>query len=393
MKKNLFNSVLVSISLVLASFLMYQSINVNTLHAYSTEPNFDSLIDLSLDSNGKFNKAEVNKFMVALLGDEGATYKKFYSAVEKKSYNSSDFSEINAGNINAVDVKINDHAYMAVYLTMDKDKAPVVTFYETYASDRVQFSNYGAYSTNLDDEYPSTLYGTSYIRNYLVGSPYSANGETLFDATYSKNTQSPIYRNFIEKYDLYLDTPDEVGYQENESDKQFNPLGKYNASYGTDSKYVNEKYENITRKKFYGAWKDDKIWIPSSSEIGMNSEYENRPGYNGIWGLTESQRAGMSAIWLRSAFYYHDDSLGDGTWYLPEDQFADGTNHAHPTTNIVGIRIAFHLNLEHVMENINSQTVIKRPEAKIDGEVMSEITASYPDQSASIELKILISIV
>ena len=386
MKKSFFNSVLVSISLVLASFLMYQTINVNTLHAYTTEPDLDTLIDLSLDSEGKFNKNEVNKFMVALLGDEGATYKKFYSAVEKKSYNSSDFSKINAGNINAVDVKINDHAYMAVYLTMDKDKAPVVTFYETFASDRVQFSNYGAYTTDLDaDKYPSSLYGTSYIRNYLVGSPYSADGKTLFDATSAKKTQSPIYRNFIEKYDLYLDTPSEVGYQEDES--QFNTSGKYNASYGTNPDYVNEKYKEIVNKQYYDAWKDDKIWIPSSSEIGMNSEYENRPGYNGIWGLTAPQRAGMSAIWLRSALYYHDDSLGDGTWYLPEDQFADGTNHAHPTTNIIGIRIAFHLNLEHVMENINSRTVIKRPEAKNDGDVASETTIDYPNQSNSIEFE------
>ncbi len=382
-KKRIFSFVFIFFSLILISLIItnFSNVNVNSLYAYNTEPDLDTLIDLSLDSNGKFNNEEVNKFMVALLGDDGATYGKLYSAVEKKSYNSSDFS-----NTNAVDVKINDHAYMAVYLTMNKDKAPVVTFYETFASDRAQFSNYSAYSTNLDDDtYPSSLYGTSYIRNYLVGSPYSADGTTLFDATSAKKTQSPIYRNFIEKYDLYLDTPSEVGYQEDES--QFNTLGKYNASYGTDSKYVNEQYENITHNPYYDAWKDDKIWIPSSSEIGMNSEHFSNPGYNGIWGLTAPQRAGMSAIWLRSALYYHDDSLGDGTWYLPEDQFADGTNHAHPTTNIVGIRIAFHLNLEHVMENINSRTVIKRPEAKIDGDVASETTIDYPNQSNSIEFE------
>ncbi|MDE6614433.1 MAG: hypothetical protein K2K24_02885, partial [Clostridia bacterium] len=103
---------------------------------------------------------------------------------------------------------------------------------------------------------------------------------------------------------------------------------------------------NYESKTDYSNWAEDKIWLPSITEIG---------GYNGntgLWKLESAQRSNETNIntWTRSARPH--SSYQDSLLVSAGNSYSD----ASVKTPEQGIRPAFHLNLAKVAEKATAMT-------------------------------------
>ena len=128
---------------------------------------------------------------------------------------------------------------------------------------------------------------------------------------------------------------------------------------------INEKLASTNSALLnYTAWQNDKLWLPSLSEVGLGSNNaitsltdesnptdtslttKNNSRTGGLWGLSTIQRSNTNktATWLRSG-HITDNNLA----YTIS---ADGTDYGHMSINAQnGIRPALHLNLTLACNN------------------------------------------
>ncbi len=300
----------------------------------------------------------------------------------------SDISDVDAlGTLTAADIraknnnkdivfKILDRKWSVAYLTKDRSGNTIATLYLTKSSHIIPYANHAGQDCTKD--YPSNMYGTSYLRAYLNnGSRYvtSTGGLTLKpqqqNHPYAKFTVPSVAGSLTD----FIVTPAQVAYQETENQLAGGSIGAQgytlpNEAYGTPEGTVNwykgsdakNDTSKLPDKSYYSDWKDDYIWVPSLTETGYNSTY------TGIWGLSTAQRMneGRYTTWTRSTFRYNQA-------YRLHTDGEDGS--VNGITGDGGLRLAFHLNLDLAAERSGGY-VLEEP---------TDVSAEYKGASLTLD--------
>ncbi len=220
----------------------------------------------------------------------------------------------------------------------------------------------GWHNTNSNTwTYPANLYGTSYIRAVTLnnGGLYTyavANGGTTTstvnassqsDVATTVATQSSTHK--FAKFTVstvsgsltnYLLTPAQALYQASERGSVLSVcVGDCsNEGYGTGASIASGY--NYESNAYYDVWKNDKLWLPSLTEVGTN-------GSNGIWSCSFNQTSNSIETWLRTAKHDTPAGLpgptGETVHSVPT---GGGYNHSYKSVYApLAVRPAMHLNL------------------------------------------------
>ena len=263
-------------------------------------------------------------------------------------------------------------------------------------------SSSGGYTTNIDHLVPSNMYGTSYVRSITLGNggafvSYKSDHE---NSTTDKNPNLPTgskshkFLEFLKYTDASGDltngylwedivTPKEMLWQKDENYKAaigdsttvkidgadvtaawknyFFPNECWNVPANNGGSYTKTSF-NYSTKTGYDTWKDDKVWLPSLSEVGTGTTKDS--GLNGLWQLTENQRKNYASVpsWLRTANTVYNN--GDGKDYSTYTMFcvdSDGTivsNSLGGNSLRTAIRPAIHLNLSSAIKKLDPPVVV-----------------------------------
>lgn len=316
----------------------------------------DTLITYAKNEAGTAGKPISNKDITLQYG----RYR--YSA--QNSYNSLVWMPVYVSRTN----DISGDAILTLYLSATS------TLLATSQQETGFFSNIQSYSTNYAANPPSNSYGTSYIRAFSLGNGgeyayYS--GTNASSATMSKadiyESRYNKYSDFVQGSDfkglLYDDivTPSSIAWQANESYTEYVDENSYcwpNDAYEEPSSgsYYYPDYFNYSNKTNYTVWKDDKVWLPSVTEVGNGDRDGNGVGtLNGIWELNKNQRSNTQDAWLRSAANNVNKTNGYST-YTMFCTTEDGSITTHDLNDSpyghgfqgLAIRPAIHLNLSKI---------------------------------------------
>lgn len=279
-------------------------------------------------------------------------------------------------------------SWIPVYLSKSTDGDAILTLYldgtykQSSAYSRMEawtFTNSGTWSVTASDRAPSSSYGTSYMRAYVLG-----NGGTYY--TYRSNnnggtagevvvTESDAnkFADFVTVVNaegnsvpgVFTDdvvTPSKIKWQETESYAA--SIGQWEA--GKDYNFPNEAYGTPVKGSFinssglgygnrinYNIWQNDKVWLPSLTEVGTGDlTVDGTDTTNGIWKLTADERAnvpGSGGAWLRTAFTGGDNPN-------PYTMFCTTQNGKSYETSAVSVskavRPAIHLNLTKISKKV-----------------------------------------
>ena len=192
----------------------------------------------------------------------------------------------------------------------------------------------------------SNNYGNSNIRiNYFSSASTTTNTASIFNPYLKTSSNYTAMGDFIVA-PKDLNTQDAQNLQKTQSAKS--TLGfRYNLpneSYASILNYSNPyKVLSLSASTTnYTAWQNDKLWLPSLSEVGLgsNNATTNPTRASGLWGLSTAQRSNTNktATWLRSS-HITDKNLA----YTIS---ADGLDYGYASIDMQNaIRPALHLNL------------------------------------------------
>lgn len=270
-----------------------------------------------------------------------------------------------------------------VYISRSNSGDAILTLYlaatsngmATSQNESAQFSNAGTYSTDYSCTAPSNMYDMSHMRAMSLGN----GGDYAFYASdhsnsYTRYTAKSIteascnkFTDFIEGNDftgtLYDDIvePRNIAWQEHESYVTYVDDTSYcwpGEAYGTvpaghNYYYPNYFDYNAQSKVNYNIWQNDKVWLPSLTEVGngdLDPENVEASTVNGIWELTKAQRSNVKKSWLRTAA---TNVPKDGRQYSTYTMFCtapDGTITTGDVNENLAIRPAIHLNLSKIAD-------------------------------------------
>jgi hypothetical protein len=227
-------------------------------------------------------------------------------------------------------------------------------------------------STGWDTSYenPSNMYGSSYVRSYLVGSTYTTDGLTCNGAS----VQNETLKTLVETYGDYIATPSQVAYQETESaaaqleDWSYN---NPNDAYGTPSSGSYYTGFDYTSKTNYTSWENDSLWLPSITEAGYSY---GSTAYAGMWNLKQSQLSHdtVNYTWLRSGTY---DYCIYSYLILPSGDYI-----SRYVGRTYGVRPALHLDLDAVAQNAG--VTLKH---SIDFSTVQDVNLDYEGYPITVE--------
>lgn len=361
--------------------------------SYGSNANFNNLISYAQGTAGRAGKPLVNKSITLKYG-------RYRYTEQSTSY--------------------NDLVWMPVYISTNTRGEAILTLYlaatETYKGTSQQeqsfFTSQGLYSTEYDIGAPSNLYGASHMRSISLGAmkPYATYPGGIYrlkedPSIISSNCNK--FSDFIEGTDFkgafYDDiaSPSEMAWQEHETFADYSSkfvtsgfsttYANYawpNEAYGTPktgSQYYLPGYFDYAQKNRtqYDDWKNDKVWLPSLTEVGDGDLDPNGADTtNGVWGLTLSQRSNQVKSWLRTAKTDAPKTSGGGYQYSTYTMFAvapDGTIGEADVSENIAIRPAIHLNLS----KISGKTVpaVRLPElvtSPYNGDPLGQTIDSIP---------------
>lgn len=287
--------------------------------------------------------------------------------------------------------------WMPVYMSTDKDgKDAILTLYLAACNGSRSAFEYGSFTQN--GEYtnvpqcmpPSNMYSTSYMRSYQLGNGGKfMNYDASHNATVSENSGAVPKASGNNKFldflkhtevDYYGETVNTMGYlyedivapsqmawqaKESYSDEIGGNGVFADAAYGgtawADYKWPNEAYGtsngNYTNNNYdysnisgYDFWKDDKVWLPSLTEVGTGDDDGTTDTLNGLWELTKFQKANnptmlnpVTAAWLRTP----NTVANCYSMFTLEQDGSVGTRELSEKN--LQIRPAIHLNLSKII--------------------------------------------
>ena len=350
--------------------------NVDILLKYLTGNQDATISDIEALATDKTDSEEIRQVSVNS-GYQNGTYYKDKAASQN------------------VNVMLGGLEWQVCYLSKDKNGNSILTLwmsdsyqkaFEGRAADEGEHYGYenGVLKTRWsanwsnakygsDVYYPSSLYGASYIRAATLnnGGRYSTGilEENYVDVEQNENSAFAVFT--MDKFGLadYIVTPRDVAWQEYQSYRTY-----YNSSYSyandawgadipnegefqgvkfkfnnntTNGGYVNfsEKTtaaEGDNPKEANDVWADDKVWMPSYTELRSTK---------GMWKVNpyQSSDSGSSYFWaVRSAY------SGKDAYYF----YNNGASLSTSTvTNKYGCRPALHLNLTKAAERAEEKLV------------------------------------
>ena len=232
--------------------------------------------------------------------------------------------------------------------------------------------------------YPTSMYGTSYIRAVTLnnGGPYvkitsnRSNPSSTTTASQSSSHKYSLFTVASKGLTQYLCQPKNVWYQK-QSQGNTNEEGYVlmNESLATNLSgyYGTCTYQN---KTYYTQWGNDYLWLPSLSEIGSSNSYK------GIWKLSTTERATTSSkasyLWSRSSNL--SDPCNAYTLYA-----SGGSYTYNGVYGTYGVRAALHLNLDSaalraayaVTTETDANSTVNTPSLKYDLNSNEEVTIIF----------------
>ncbi|MBD5086834.1 MAG: hypothetical protein HDT32_05730, partial [Clostridiales bacterium] len=286
---------------------------------------------------------------------------------------SADFRANNKDSVNGekdIVVTIGGKQWIATYVSRSNGTAtnpngdPILTLWLANGTENAQWSAHA--NDNKNDRYPSSMYGTSYVRAVALnnGGDYAqtSNASSLTGAPQSTSSVWAMYT--MEKADVntsiksFLELPENMSWQLNQT-----AIGTLTSSTYKNTYYFNNNNDALTlggtsaigsylSKTNYDVWGTDTLWLPSVTETGVSGE-------EGLWKATNSTRENTasstsrkamtrSAYYSYSRLYYSIMESGDGLY----DSNAAGTSGV--------VRPAFHLNLNKAADA--ALTFLTKPE-------------------------------
>lgn len=288
-------------------------------------------------------------------------------------------------NMQDIIVTLGGLDWTVTYLSLDDNNNPILTlwlanseqlsgkvYYSTgYGTDAYTTSTYNANGTarwafrngspnasSGSTDYPDSMYATSYIRSVILnnggefttasGGRTKQNWESTPDNAFAPFTISEDgeYNDIVD----FIVTPNFVSWQKNQSfTKQFSSestvyYNRSNEAWSTETSndgFFAPSFNYVNKPK-YSVWKDDKIWLPSLTEIGY---YSN----DGIWATSQSQRSAKAVnTGLRTSSYNAHINVA----YIGFN--SDNTGNS-PVDNSYSVRPALHLNLNDVVEHTTTK--------------------------------------
>ena len=333
------------------------------------------LEELLINSDGTrvgtkaFNGNNLTKLYERLAGKEGASYDDVRLAAFDTTIDTTGLGlksgktaaqlktkEFNS-NKNTV-VKLGGKNWTVTSLTTDESGDVIATLWLYDSTTKIKWDTWS--NSNLTYKYPTSVYGTSYIRAVILDGKgedsagnsikvqYNSNATTLSDyvapadyvydyAMFTDKTASGNITDFIVK-------PNNVKYQETQRLSIFSPGTK--SALNEATKYHNQNWYADTlavqNKEHYFDWQYDYLWLPSVSETTQN----------GIWGLSNDIRKGSDATWLRTGA----TSTAIHAWITQKggDIYWEEVNQARI------LRPALHFNLTEAEKS--SVTILSKPE-------------------------------
>ena len=288
-------------------------------------------VDEIWDGN-KMNKTNFDK-LLAIISDSSfissSNLEPLKNLLSQRAISASDIRNAKTGKAEGQDVVVRFAGldWQVMYLSNDINDNPTLTLwlngsYQDSWSGRngklgeyyrfVNGSLYSSFSagwasTNTSVEYPSNMYGTSYVRAVTLnnGGEYSTSSTSLYTANqsstnpFAKFTMSGVSGSVTK----YLTTPSQMSWQATLPTSIINQLGnigggRYSNEVCSDtesSANFTSRASNYAGKTGNSAWKNDYVWLPSGMEIGYYSNDCYDLGYfyymfDGLWGTSGAQR-------------------------------------------------------------------------------------------------------
>lgn len=423
------------ISLSLFSSLFIKK-DVTKINAAEPEADIQELYIGNPDPNGKVFDKEALQALYRALGSNSGTLSGLNSRAIAQNITVGTQVYGTTYESDPIVVTLGGQKWYAMFLTTNDnssnsnritgDNHIILTLWLAYTDEKVQWNKVADWSASSSYNYPSNMYGTSYIRSLLVGSDYLSEN----DYTFSKLTEGEqqekwkVYteENQANSLSNYLVAPSDVAYQTTSSINgvNFAGLGSGNCFYypnelainnyggqnngwgykadGSSGPNLGDNTRNfdmyaVAQNDHYLDWSNDKIWIPSMIEAGVADYYTARK----IWQSSRTQ--------LTMNDTTNNDSEDDAyqiTWYRTGDQAIVTTMHAvngagnwmyvdgQESTGQPGfatktgyLRPALHLDL--TAADAASATVIDAPE-EIDA-TTAHITKVYDGKSSEIDIE------
>ena len=237
--------------------------------------------------------------------------------------------------------------WQVVYLTNDtaSNQRTATLWLADSGSLKSTWSNGFYDSASNWSKYPSSMYGTSYIRvvtlnnggSYWYGTSYASNSSSL--KSYSQKTGSAsVFSEFTvatagDNNDLtdYIVRPKNVKYQAKSQGVKWGSYILMNDYLETVSSGYSEIYQD---DDLYKVWGNDCLWLPSMQEMSSS-------GVGGIWQINETERGQTTDAysWSRSSH----GNLSSHACSVAHSGSSYYTNRVH---NSYAVRPALHLNLE-----------------------------------------------
>ena len=266
----------------------------------------------------------------------------------------------------AVVVQLGNYQWQVVYLTRTNNTSGdrIATLLMVNNDGTATYGNSSSYYGDNDftSGYPTSMYGTSYIRAYTLnnGGYYikitsnSSNPSNVVSTPLTPSTESDYALFTVDSLGLtqYIVQPKNVWYQtQAQLTGNANPtrytLNNESLSTNISTGWYNNNASSYSyqTKTYYTQWGNDHLWLPSLSETGTgDSEL-------GIWELSTTERSStVSYWWSRSGYYvysYYAHSLG-----------SSGSSYSRSTVaDRYGVRAALHLNLDKAANSLIEYTI------------------------------------
>ena len=423
--------------------------NTKTAHAiYTTDStSYVKVGELYDDVSGKMNADNVDQLLKYITGNENAsvTSPETMQLLENLALDNTTSSDIRAKVVSEnvttpksssqdVIVTLGGLDWQVVYLSKDNNGNDILTLwlsssyqdeflnrsstegsYYGYLNGSIYSdwaSNWNSSSTSVN--YPSNMYGTSYIRAVTLNNGGLYATSTSTSTTAKQNLDSAFARFTMEEAEnsltSFLVVPNEVSWQLLQSSPENNPSLSYlfpnDSIYDPTGVFAGNYYSssyNYHSKNGYNAWASDYLWLPSMAETGY---IETNLG---LWETSTAQRQNISSStsqikpgvgsdnssygtyaynysWLRSGF----GNVAKSAKYLypsGSGSYDDNVSYSY------AVRPALHLNLNSVALSVTSgvggtseardiaYASVQSPEIPYTGEVIvPELQVWYGDE-------------
>lgn len=366
------------------SLILQFALNVNnvseSVHANRNDSEWLTIDEIYNEEYHMFSGSEVEKLYYALTGKN--TYDEVKESLIGGALASSEFYAKKENNKN-IEVNFGGMKWDAVYLTTSREGDLILDLWKSSdtlkESDWIKFKDRSGSDPDASSLYPDNMYSTSLVRvSGLNAGGYAATSikdlkEKIEQdpsnqyARFTMSKEQGVENSLLE----YIAKPSEVSYQESEWDEnvaqevsknnyyfpndaygEVVPGGKW---YSDDFNYGNKNRDELRQNGVrYDLWKDDYLWLPSISEVGVSDNS------NGIWKTDVALRS--CNIVFSSSYDGAFDPTRDNNSYWLRTGSEQAAWYAYKIHQLGGqhtdwidltgaARPALHLNLKKVTDN------------------------------------------